>query len=107
MIKDIFIGCMPFGFTEGDVRRECEPYGRVESIEFHQDLENATFDSYAHVRIHTDDVDRLLNELDGKRIRNRLLRVNEVVTRGNDHRQGFAHPQPKQPMTSHKPLSCV
>jgi RNA recognition motif-containing protein len=72
---------MPFGFTGADIHRELEPFGRVVSVDLEQDLENATFDACAYVEIETNDVDRMLNELDGKRIGNRLLRVNEAVTR--------------------------
>jgi RNA recognition motif-containing protein len=81
MRKNIFIGCMPFKFSEEDIRAQFEPYGAVESVRLFQDLEHAAFDSYAHVAIDTDDVQRVVNELDGKVIGNRLLRVNEVVTR--------------------------
>jgi RNA recognition motif-containing protein len=81
MRKNIFVGCMPFKFSEKDIRGQFEPYGSVEAVQLFQDLENATFDSYAHVAIDTDDVQRLVIELDGKVIGNRLLRVNEVVTR--------------------------
>jgi RNA recognition motif-containing protein len=72
---------MPFGFTGADIHREFEPIGRVVSVDLEQDLENATFDAFAYVEIETDDVDRMLNELDGKRVGNRLLRVNEAVIR--------------------------
>jgi RNA recognition motif-containing protein len=81
MLKNIFIGCMPFGFSEEDIRAQFEPYGRVVSIELTQDLAHATIDAYAHVLMETDQFDRLLNELDGKSVGNRVLRVNEVVTR--------------------------
>lgn len=81
MLRKIFVGCMPFKFSEEDIRGQFEPYGTVESIQLFQDLEHATFDSYAHVAIDTDDVQRIINELDGKVIGNRLLRVNELVTR--------------------------
>ena len=81
MLKNIFVGCMPFKFSEEDIRGQFESYGTVESVRLFQDLEHATFDSYAHVAIDTDDVQRMVNELDGKVIGNRLLRVNEVVTR--------------------------
>ena len=81
MLKNIFVGCMPFKFSEEDIRRQFEPYGDVESVQLFQDLEHATFDSYAHVAVDTDDVQRIVKELDGKFIGNRPLRVNEVVTR--------------------------
>lgn len=81
MLKNIFMGCMPFGFTKADIEQQCGPYGKVQSIELFQDLEHATFDSYAHIAIDTEDVHRLITELDGKVIGNRPLRVNEKVTR--------------------------
>ena len=83
MLKNIFMGCMPFGFTKADIQQQFEPYGKVESIELFQDLEHATFDSYAHVAIDTDDVQRLITELDGKVVGNWPLRVNEKVTRSD------------------------
>ena len=81
MMKNIFIGCMPFAFSEEDIRALFEPYGKVVSVELWQDLVHATFDAYAHVQIETDQVDRLLDALDGKTAGSRVLRVNEVVTR--------------------------
>ena len=81
MLKNIFIGCMPFKFSEEGIRAQFESYGAVESVRLFQDLEHATFDSYAHVAIDTDNAQRIVSELDGKVIGNRLLRVNEVVAR--------------------------
>lgn len=81
MTKNIFIGCMPFAFSEEDIRALFLLYGAVLAVDLKQDLENATFDAFAHVQIETDQVDRLLNELDGKQAGRRVLRVNEVVTR--------------------------
>jgi RNA recognition motif-containing protein len=102
MLKKIFVGCMPFGFSEDDIRREFEPYGKVQSIRLFQDLEHATFDAYAHVTIDTDNDDRLLNELDGKVIGNRLLRVNIAVNREDSLRRLEERKQTSSPQQTRR-----
>lgn len=84
MRTKLFVGCMPFRFTADDLRKELTPYGKVVTLNWHQDLEHATFDSYAHVEVESDDVQRLICDLDGKHIGNRVLRVNELVPRTDD-----------------------
>jgi len=102
MMKNIFIGCMPFAFSEEDIRALFVPYGAVTSVEFKQDLEHATFDTYAHVQIDTDDVDRLLNELDGQKAGSRVFRVNEVVTR----RDSFETHEMRPVESTSNPFAC-
>lgn len=84
MSTKLFIGCMPFRFTADDLRQELAPYGKIVTLTWHQDLEHATFDSYAYVEVESADIQRLIRDLDGKHIGNRVLRVNELVLRADD-----------------------
>lgn len=84
MISKLFVACFPFRYSIEDLKQEFAPYGTIIDIKLYQDLERATFDRYAHIEIETDCLVRLLFELDGKHIGNKVLRVNELVARSDD-----------------------
>lgn len=81
MIKELFIGCMPFGFSQDDLRDLFEPHCEVKQINFFEDWENARFDAYAHVEVEVDDLEKLIRAIDGQHIQGKVLRVNERVKR--------------------------
>ena len=80
--ETILIACMPFRFSKEDIRNIFENAGaQVHTVELFEDLENATFDAYAHVEINSENVGSVIDALDGKMIGHRPLRVNRVVDR--------------------------
>lgn len=81
MSTELYVGCMPFGFKKQELSALFEPYKDVTDVQLFEDLENATFDAYAYVTLASDDAQRAVQELDGRHIRGRVLRVNVRVTR--------------------------
>lgn len=81
MRKQLFVGCMPFRYTQHDLTDLLKPYGEIHGIKFFSDWENATHDAYAHVDMDVTNMTRLILEIDGKAVGDRIIRINEVVTR--------------------------
>jgi RNA recognition motif-containing protein len=84
MVATFYVSCMPYKFTESDVSRLFEPFGVVRSVKFSADWEQATFHAHAHVEVEVDDVEAVVEALDGKRVRDKPLMVHERVRRADE-----------------------
>ena len=74
---------MPFKFNEKDIHNLFEDV-EVVSVDLHEDLENATIDSFAHVKLKVNDdheLENIIKKIDGKPMGNKYLRVNALPTR--------------------------
>ena len=81
MVHNVFLSCMPFDYANEDIRKLLSPFGKIESIRLFEDKEKATFDAYAHIRIDSSNIQELLQRIDGKPMKSRVLRANLVVDR--------------------------
>lgn len=86
-MKTISIGCMPFKITEAEIKSLFVPYGVVHSVKLYSDMENAEFDSYAHVEMDEENIKAALEALDGRQIGMKYLRVHELPVRRPYHQE--------------------
>lgn len=81
MTATLFVGCLPYKFTESDVSRLFASLAEVRSVTLFEDWEGASFTPYAHVAIDTEDIDAVVRALDGMKVRELPLMVHRLVQR--------------------------
>lgn len=81
MAKRIYVGNLPFSATEDSVREMFEPYGEVVSVAMINDRETGRFRGFCFVEMADADADTAIENLNGKDVGGRALRVNEAQPR--------------------------
>ena len=86
-MKNIFVGNLNFGATEGAVRSMFEAYGTVDRVSIVTDRDTGQARGFGFVEMSVNaDADRAIAELNGKELDGRALNVNEArpkAERGN------------------------
>jgi RNA recognition motif-containing protein len=78
-MKNIFVGNLSFGATEGSVRSLFEAYGTVDRVSIVTDRDTGQARGFGFVEMSVNaDADRAINELNGKDLDGRALNVNEA-----------------------------
>jgi len=78
-MKNIFVGNLNFGATEGAVRSLFEAYGTVERVSIVTDRDTGQARGFGFVEMTANaDADRAIAELNGKELDGRTLNVNEA-----------------------------
>ena len=78
-MKNIFVGNLTFGATEGAVRSMFEAYGTVERVNIITDRDTGQARGFGFVEMSaTADADRAIAELNGRELDGRALNVNEA-----------------------------
>ena len=78
-MKNIFVGNLNFGATEGAVRSLFEAYGTVERVNIVTDRDTGQARGFAFVEMSVAaEADRAIAELNGKELDGRTLNVNEA-----------------------------
>jgi cold-inducible RNA-binding protein len=78
-MKNIFVGNLNFGATEGAVRTLFEAYGAVERVSIVTDRDTGQARGFGFVEMTANaDADRAIAELNGKELDGRTLNVNEA-----------------------------
>ena len=78
-MKNIFVGNLSFGATEGSVRTLFEAYGTVDRVSIVTDRDTGQARGFGFVEMSVNaDADRAINELNGKDLDGRALNVNEA-----------------------------
>jgi cold-inducible RNA-binding protein len=78
-MKNIFVGNLSFGATEGSVRSLFETYGTVDRVSIVTDRDTGQARGFGFVEMSVNaDADRAINELNGKDLDGRALNVNEA-----------------------------
>ena len=78
-MKNIFVGNLNFGATEGAVRSLFEAYGTVERVSIVTDRDTGQARGFGFVEMSANaDADRAIAELNGKELDGRTLNVNEA-----------------------------
>ena len=78
-MKNIFVGNLNFGATEGAVRSLFETYGTVERVNIVTDRDTGQARGFAFVEMSVAaEADRAIAELNGKDLDGRALNVNEA-----------------------------
>jgi cold-inducible RNA-binding protein len=78
-MKNIFVGNLSFGATEGAVRSMFEAYGAVERVNLVTDRDTGQARGFGFVEMSVNaDADRAIAELNGRDLDGRALNVNEA-----------------------------
>ncbi len=77
----LYVGNLPWSSTEDDVREMFEAIGSVESVALITDRETGRSRGFAFVEMSPENAQKAMQDLDGKDIDGRALRVNEAQER--------------------------
>jgi RNA recognition motif-containing protein len=78
-MKNIFVGNLNFGATEGAVRALFEAYGTVDKVNIITDRDTGQARGFGFVEMSTNaEADRAIAELNGRELDGRALNVNEA-----------------------------
>jgi cold-inducible RNA-binding protein len=78
-MKNIFVGNLTFGATEGQVRSLFEAYGTVDRVNLVTDRDTGQARGFGFVEMSVNaEADRAIAELNGKELDGRALNVNEA-----------------------------
>ncbi len=78
----IYVGNLPFSATESEVRELFAQHGTVESVSLISDRETGRPRGFGFVEMARADATRAIQNLNGKDLGGRPLRVNEAQERG-------------------------
>jgi RNA recognition motif-containing protein len=81
MVKNIYVGNLPFSATEEEVRELFAQYGNVESVKLISDRETGRPRGFGFVEMDSDGADSAIEALNGFDMGGRSLRVNEAKPR--------------------------
>ena len=92
-MKNLFVGNLPFGLSEGDLRTLFEQFGTVDRVSIITDRETGKPRGFAFVEMSDDEASaRAITELNGKEVQGRALSVSEARPKaersGGGGRQG-------------------
>jgi cold-inducible RNA-binding protein len=78
-LKNIFVGNLSFGVTEGAVRSLFEQYGTVERVSIVTDRDTGRAKGFGFVEMTADaEAERAINSLNGQELDGRNLTINEA-----------------------------
>ena len=78
-MKNIFVGNLSFGATEGAIRSMFEAYGAVERVNLITDRDTGQARGFGFVEMsNAAEADRAIAELNGREVDGRALNVNEA-----------------------------
>jgi cold-inducible RNA-binding protein len=97
-MKNLFIGNLPFGLSEGDLRGLFEQFGAVERVSIITDRETGKPRGFAFIEMSDDETaDRAIADLNGKEVQGRALSVSEAKPKsdrsGGGGRRGSRPPR--------------
>ena len=99
----IYVGNMPFSSTEDDIRELFSQHGTVESVSVITDRETGRPRGFAFVEMSGSDASRAIQNLNGKDVGGRPLRVNEAQERSGASR---GCTPPRMPCCGPRPRAC-
>ena len=77
-MKNIFVGNLPFGTTEGALRELFSPFGEVAEVRIMTDRDTGKSRGFAFVEMSEDDAAKAIAALNGKDYEGRALTINEA-----------------------------
>ncbi|NPA56420.1 MAG: RNA-binding protein [Epsilonproteobacteria bacterium] len=89
MMKQIYVGNLPYRSSEEDVRKLFSQYGEVSSVKLITDRETGRARGFGFVEMEDSDAQAAIEALDGKEFEGRTLRVNEARPREQRERRSF------------------
>lgn len=80
-MKSIYVGNLPFSATEDELRDLFEPFGSVSSVKLISDRETGRPRGFGFVEMDDSGALKAIQELNGKDMGGRTLRINEAQER--------------------------
>ncbi len=80
-MKSIYVGNLPFSATEDEVRGLFEAFGAVSSVKLISDRETGRPRGFGFVEMEDGAAQKAIQELNGKEMGGRTLRINEAQER--------------------------
>lgn len=80
-MKSIYVGNLPFSATEDEIRDLFEAYGTVSSVKLISDRETGRPRGFGFVEMEDAEAAKAIQELNGKDMGGRTLRINEAQER--------------------------
>ena len=80
-MKKIYVGNLPFSATEDDVKELFGQHGTVHSVALIMDRETGRPRGFGFIEVDDDALSAMIQNLDGKEMDGRALRVNEAQDR--------------------------
>jgi len=80
-MKSIYVGNLPFSASEDEVREIFAPFGAVHSVKLISDRETGRPRGFGFVEMDEGDAASAIEELNGKEMGGRSLRINEAQPR--------------------------
>jgi RNA recognition motif-containing protein len=77
-LKKIYVGNLPFSATEDDVKELFGQHGTVHSVALIMDRETGRPRGFGFIEVDDNDLSGMIQNLDGKEMDGRALRVNEA-----------------------------
>jgi len=77
-LKKIYVGNLPFSATEDDVKELFGQHGTVHSVALINDRETGRPRGFGFIEVDDDALSAMIQNLDGKEMDGRALRVNEA-----------------------------
>ncbi len=77
-MKKIYVGNLPFSATEDDVKELFGQHGTVHSVALIMDRETGRPRGFGFIEVDDDALSAMIQNLDGKEMDGRALRVNEA-----------------------------
>lgn len=78
MLYSLFMGNLPYEANEASIRRLLAPYGEVKAVDLVGDRVNGVFRGFGFVKLEAEDIQALLEALDGKPVGRQALIVHKV-----------------------------
>jgi RNA recognition motif-containing protein len=89
----IYVGNLPFSTSESEIRDLFAQHGTVESVSLITDRETGRPRGFGFVEMSRADASRAIQNLNGKDLGGRPLRVNEAQERGGGGNRGGGGPK--------------
>ncbi len=78
MSKRIYVGNLPYSATDDEIRSLFEEHGEVREVSLVNDRETGRPRGFGFVEVDDNDLSGMIQNLDGKEMGGRALRVNEA-----------------------------
>lgn len=89
MAKKMYVGNLPYSFTDEDLRQLFEQHGNIASAQVVMDRETGRSKGFGFVEMSTDqEAESAIAQLNGHSLNGRPLTVNEARPKTNDSRGG-------------------
>ena len=89
----IYVGNLPFSATDAELRELFAQHGTVESVSIITDRDTGRPRGFGFVEMSRADASRAIQNLNGKELGGRPLRVNEAQERSGGNRSGGGAPK--------------